>query len=377
MSIQAEISYGITIFIVFLGIIVKHSRFLFLCQIVWMIILVGGNTDSLDYPINEALYYSEQQLFFSGEDSGAGLGGLLGWLYGYSIYIFRDVLDFDFYLYNFVISAVSILIIAIVVKRLAKSYTTVFSLIYLYPCCEMVIQKRFLPAMAIMLMGLLFLSKNDKSSKIAFWICFLFSIGMHSSMIFYVVIYFLIDYMGHSSISKKKLIAFFAFEMIFMVFSTTLLKIFLPADKVELYFVTYAESSSISHFFFWAILHVSVFLLVNYLHRKIKNDRYSDYIWRLNLSSLFIIPLYSVDPVFMRYFRDVLIFDYIFLTNYLHYGSCIRKRDFIAGYGAILSGFIFCYVWYYAGIGQMTFTRMMKPIFENNFLLDYLFLAFA
>ena len=197
--------------------------------------------------------------------------------------------------------------------------------------------------------------------------------GMHSSMIFYVVIYFLINYMENNSISKKKLIAFLTFEMICMVFSTTLLKTFLPADKVELYFVTYAESSSISHFLFWAILHVSVIILINYLHKRIENNKYSDYIWKLNLSSVFIIPLYSVDPVFMRYFRDILILDYIFLTNYLQYGFCIKKRDFIAGYGAILSGFLFCYVWYYAGIGQMTFTRMVQPIFENNFLLEYLF----
>ncbi len=68
----------------------------------------------------------------------------------------------------------------------------------------------------------------------------------------------------------------------------------------------------------------------------------------------------------MRYFRDVLIFDYMFLGDFFPTHLVMRKTSLYAGGGIVLIGFAFCMIWYYLGIGNMTFERMIAPIFESN-----------
>ncbi|SEI84353.1 EpsG family protein [Propionispira arboris] len=367
MSTQGWLLFLITIFVVFMGFAIKRSKIVFLIQLIWLILLVGGNTGSLDYDINALLYFG-------------GINGwdwdqltLLGWLYAILTGSANDW-NFGFIEYNFIMSALSIGLIGYVIKKNTYNYNVVMSLLYFYPVIEMVIQKRFLPGMAVMLYATQFLGKCDLKSSIKYLACLVIAVGLHSSLIFYILFFFLSRFSDrHTKLLKKLIIILFLVELIGGQLVPMIAGELFAADKIELYFSTYAEKSSWLKFICWAVLHLYFVGLVCYIYRKSDKTELGFLTYKLNLYSLIIIPLYTIDPVFMRFYRIVLIYDYMYLSGYMTWKfSNNSSKNIIATIGLLLGTFIYFYVWYCAGIGNMTFEKMAQPVFENNILADIL-----
>lgn len=359
MPFEAEAAYIFTILLIVAGILVRRFWPLYILQVLWMILLLGGNTFSQDYAINEALY--------SAASTDTADFSLLGFAYQATAQ-FASQNGWDFVAYNMAIAIPSVLLITYIIYKHAWNYNLAFSLVYFYPFAEMVIQKRFLPAMALSLVALQYLNSSSWKSQLKFFFFWILAVGFHSAVIFYIVFWGLDLFTRHGLTTKKKYLLIAAWLALCFVssFIPVVAGMIFPSDKIELYFETYAEKSNIFHFLFWAVLHISVVVLVWKVYQRLPRTRFSRLVCRLNLYSLFIIPLYQFDPVFIRYFRDVLIFDYMFLGDFFPTHLVMRKTSLYAGGGIILIGFAFCIIWYYLGIGNMTFERMIAPIFESN-----------
>lgn len=364
MTFEAWIAYGFTVLLVIAAIAIKNSRTLYVLQIMWMIILIGFNTFSQDYTINETLYN------IAGDNDEFSI---LGFAY-YITVAFAKNSGLDFLAYNFITSTISIIIIGYIVKKYAKNYNLAFSLIYLYPFAEMIIQKRFLPAMAISLVALQYLNQYNWKAQCKFLVLITLATGFHSAVIFYLI-FWLLDWYTRKGFTKGK-IALLTFLWGLMCVASSFIPsiagLIFPADKIELYFTTYAEKSNVFHFLFWAVLHASVVWLVYIIYKKTPRTKYSTWIFRLNIYSLFVIPLYNFDPVFMRYFRAVLIYDYIYLGDFFPRHLVTTKTALKGGLCIVLIGILYSTVWYYLGIGNQTFERMIAPIFNDNVFISWL-----
>ena len=145
---------------------------------------------------------------------------------------------------------------------------------------------------------------------------------------------------------------------------------FYPEDKVELYFETFAESSNMLKFLCWTLAHLAFVSLIYYVYRRTPKTYMSKFIYNVNILSILIIPLYKFDPVFMRLFRVVVIYNYIYLCNLIPATLMVKKKDLVATVGVMVLAIMYCYIWYWSGIGNMTFERMIQPIFEDNLLMD-------
>ncbi len=109
MTFEAWVAYGFTALLVGVAIAVKHSKMLYALQIIWMIMLLGFNTYSQDYTINETLY----NILRDNDDFS-----ILGFAYYIAVTFAKDS-GLDFLEYNFITSAVSVIIIGYIVKKYA------------------------------------------------------------------------------------------------------------------------------------------------------------------------------------------------------------------------------------------------------------------
>lgn len=360
MSEQVAFFYLLTAVLVILSWFFKRSNLLFAIQIVWMVILLGGNTFSADFYINMTLYYIHNLE-----------SGIFGWAY-VSLTDFTNSIGWDFFDYNLFMSLVSVLLIAYVFRKYAKNYTLAFSLVYLYPMAEMVIQKRFLPAMAIMVVALLYLTQRGWKSQIKFLLLWACAFGFHSSTVFFGVFFFL-NYFTRNGLTKRKKIFLISLWLFFVIGASSIpfFASFIFSDaRIQLYFVELATKTDIWHFMYMAVMQATPISLVCYTYNHTPQTPFSKMIYRLNLYALFIIPFYMFDAVFIRYFRPVLLLDYIFLTNLFPEHLFARKREFLAGGGIMMIGLVYTFLWYYANIGHQSFEAMIQPIFQDNMYLS-------
>lgn len=362
MQQEALVLMMISIMIMFGGLLVQRSKLYYCLQVFLLILLAGLNTYSQDFDINERLYYS-----------GGGINDISlspNIAYNFLVSVFK-VNGADFITYNCCISAISILLISYVIKRDCRNYNVAILLVYLYPFAEMIIQKRFLPAMAVMLFATKYLHERKISSDLKYIACLLLAFSLHTSMLFYIV-FFVLSKVYTKDEKKRSIViaALFFMELVGVRFIPTLLGFFYPADKVELYFITFAESSSLFKFVCWTTAHLTFVGLIYYVYHHTNKNRLSKFVYDINIFSLLIIPLYNFDPVFMRLFRIVAIYNYIYLCNFMPQSLLVQKTNIVASLGIVILAGIYFYIWYIAGIGNMTFERMILPIYDSNLLVD-------
>lgn len=364
MTDASNLFYLLTTLFIVSGFIFRRSSVLFYFQILWMIILCGGNTGAQDFSINETMYN------LAGVDGDLEDYGLLYFAY----YITRMIsynMGLSFTEYNMIMATSSILILAYIAQKYSKNFNVVISLIYLYPFAEMVIQKRFLPAMSLIVVALLFLYNKAIKNRIKFALIVLLAIGFHSSVIFFMLFLILeiIFYDDNMKSRKYILILLLILEISCINLLPFLLLNIFPDDKIQLYFFIFAESANIYTCLFWSMLQGTMILLMYKVYSVSPKTKWSDLIYRLNMYSIYIMPLYIFDPVFMRFYRPIMILNYIYFSELLPEHIKITKREIWGGFGIIIISLLFSIIWYYCGIGNMTFERMIMPIFKNNLFL--------
>lgn len=363
MEIGATLFTVITVLLVLAGFIEKNSKFLFILQIVWMYILLAGNTSSIDISVNQDIFDWAQMEQFT--------------LYDYICYGAGNYLGVQYLTMNAGICLCIFVMTAVLLWKKTKNPCFILSLIFCYPFSDMVIQKRWFIASAVILVGLFFLLKGNKKGTALFGVFVLLAAEIHAAALGYLV--FLGNVFFHR-VRHKRLVLFglISVAVAIMPYLPTALAL-VPAigeAKVLFYFEVLHEKIKypILNFFLWTGFHVGWVVLFRFFYIWAKRNMLEqaskalDVLYELNLLSLVFIPLYYWEPTFWRVSRNLLILDYVFLARmmpvrYVYSLGSFRCYTLYITY-AVLTFFL---IYFGAGAG---YEALIQPIFMNNVLLE-------
>lgn len=348
----------VTILICIAGFVIRKNRLFFILQAMWLVILTGFNTYSMDWGSNEQPFLA------------ASLNGNKN-LYNYIAVLFKNM-GFSYISFNFTLCLISTVLICYVILKLSKNPCIVLSYIYIYPMIDNIIQKRTYYALGfIVLAYYLFYKINNMTMKIiAFIICVFLSLQFHTVgliAISYLIYKILPDKLKNIFVVCMALGGLILRNQ-FMAFVNRFGNQELE-EKGNLYFNVLAQNSSIAHFLFWLIWQLAFIVLIFYLIRKLNiNSDYSKYLMELNIWSLVILPLYTFDPVFARFFRVIMIFNFIFISNIF-----VVNKSRVSKYalGGVLMQILLSTVSLYVFVlnSPFGFEEMVLWIFQNNAVL--------
>lgn len=363
MSLGAVIAIIITIIFILLGFIFHRSKIIFGIQMVWMWLIMGFNTYSVDWN-------STYPIFIAAKDRPT----LHQDLYQNLCTIFK-LMGFNFIGFNMIMSLIALVLIAKRIYNDAHRPALVASLIFLYPFVEFVIQKRFFLAFALAFWVLPKAFSNEKKDKIFFIVVIFLAGWIHSSIWFYFV-FIVISKFSESFLYKMVgiIVIISAFSPRVLYYLIQLLPLVSKA-KFELYFITYAQNSSLIKYIFWIAFHMCffgeiLFIYIQLRKKNIKETSRDSTAMLENIGALFLLPFYSFDPVFTRVFRPVILSNYIYITNFVTNGTKQKKFILIVNVLQVLLAlgtFILMYVF------MSEFSVMVLTIFENNAFIDIIF----
>lgn len=364
----------ITFSLIILGLCFGKSKVLSIIQALWMWIIIGFNTNGIDYEVN---LYSFEHSEWKGS-----FGTILSSPLSYLFYEHGA----SFLVYNVITTFFAILIIYWVINKFTKRIATVLALIMIFPFPDFVVQKRFFLAMAIAFLGFSYYIKdtNDKKNIVKCLLLLAVSSQFHVSTIFYLII------IAIGLISNKLKVLISAIGLIVCLGVPTLIEQILlkipliPRGKVILYFEILLKDSSPIKALFWVSL-MSICVCYVYLTKKNFNNtmiskvpiegKIVDNIYRLHMSSLILIPFFSFDPVFFRLFRPIIFFEYIMFSRLLSPIKAdksaikIQKKDLKKCFEQlILCSFIALTVYCLTADLQ----GFLKTMYSNNYLLTIL-----
>lgn len=365
MEIGTALFMTITVLLVLAGFIEKNSKGLFFLQVVWMYVLLAGNTYSIDIKVNQDIFDWAQTDQFT--------------LYDYMCYVAGYYLGMEYLTMNAWLCLCIFTLFTVLSFRYVTNPCLVMSLIFCYPFADMVIQKRWFLASAVMLIGFLSLLRGNIHGKIFFVVFTLLAAEIHVAALGYLV--FLCQPFFHQMRWKSLiLLILVGVTAAIMPYLPTVLAT-IPAigeAKVLFYFEVLHEKIKypILNFFLWAGFHLGWVFLFRFFYLWIKSkmpnqqSRSLDILYELNLISLVFIPFYYWEPTFWRIYRNLLLLDFVFLAQQLPVGYVYTPKAFgryisYVGY-AILSFFL---IYFGAGAG---YEALIQPIFTNNVILEML-----
>lgn len=365
MENESIIIYFTTFAFTILGFWYKNSISLFTVQIIWFYILLAGNTASIDMLVNLSIY----------EEADVNGFGIYNGLCLLGKYLFLDYLEF-----NALLVLIATILLGGIIKKCSKNPCAVMSFILIYPLIDMVIQKRWFIATSVIFPAIYCLLKDGKVYKLLFLVLVLVASLIHEAALGYVV-FILLPVLKKTKNKRMFIIAMFSISAIFCIFLTDLLgQISLIGEaRAELYFSVLHEKIKypILSFILWSGLQIGFLFLFYRLYKWGEKTGYNatfvfnaENLLIANFIALLFIPFYYWEPVFWRINRNILIFDYIAITNYLPINqiynvSLIRNLIAFLFYLFISSLLLYCG----ASAG---YESVVKPVFNDNILNDFL-----
>ena len=356
------LTIAVTISLIFLGLIKKNSAILFYLQLLWMYILAAGNTLSIDMGVHKNIFES-------------AVTDNIDTLYGYFCYTFYQ-LGLDFIDMNAILCIFLFAIIAVIIKIYSKNPCFVMSLLYIYPLVDYIIQKRFFTAFTIVLLGIvLFLFRKGYIYILAYILIVLLAAKIHSSAYIYML-FLLAPIIENSSRKKILFIMFFIIIVIAIPFLPDLVSI-IDEDKSSWYFNDLHEKIKypILNTILWGGFHIGFVYLYYRIYLIIKNSSlysrqyvFAKHVLYINICSLFFIPLYAWEPTFFRFYRNLLVLNYISISMILPITQVYLKETLYETFVYFIYVVIaFICIYFYASAG---YEAIIHPILYNNFFLD-------
>lgn len=343
------------------GFLRQKSKLLFIVQGVWMWILTGLNTYSADWNSNYPLFVTAKASMSLDQELYQNLSSFFK---GFGV---------DFIAFNATMSFVALCLIFYRIAKYAKRPALVTSMMYFYPLVDFVIQKRYFLAMALVFWALPMAVSEFKKDKVIYLVLVLIAGWIHISVLFYLP-FVLINLIPDRILKRVSLITIIILSLspaiIFRLFQ---LLPFVSESRFNLYFITYAKNSSLVKYAFWIAFHLCFFVMIIYIYDSLQKrnmiNAKDQKILYMNYGALFLIPFYAFDPAFFRLFRQIIILNYIYVSNLLQNG---RKQQKYAVLACVfqMSLAIALFVLMYMITGD--FQKLVMPIFENNVFLDLL-----
>jgi hypothetical protein len=246
---------------------------------------------------------------------------------GYGWYILNNlgrILGLDYNLYKVCSITICMIILWIVSKTMVgESSNLIFGLYLLYPALLDAIQLRFFTAMTMVLMGILFLSKQKVWSTIVYVLIVLLAASVHTSVLFYLL------FAAYPIISKhreKLKYIVVASAIILMAFKSKLYNLiaFISNDR-QMQYLDKSTGVTSGSGYIPVVTIASIFLLylINHqIFQEISEDisfsetdkKNSEMISGISLMMFFMIPLVMLSGEFFRAFRIMFVLTYISLA---------------------------------------------------------------
>ncbi|MBL1060158.1 EpsG family protein [Lactobacillus sp. A27] len=364
MESNAWLYINITLLITIVGFFIRKNKLFFLLQLVWMQLIMGLNTYSMDWESNE-------NVFLNANTTSNARSGIFLRLYDIIAVFFKNI-GLNYITFNFIFCLISTGIVGYIIYRLCKNPCIVISYIYIYPFIDNVIQKRAYYALGFIILGfyLFFKIKSKLLKNIAYLCCIILACQFHVLAIlgFSFVIYELLSNNYKKIFVSLVILLGFLFRSKF-AYIISILNVQSLNEKSDLYFNQLAKSSTLFHLIFWIFWQVAYLLIIIYCIKRFNlTTKLPSYVLDLNVWALILLPFYTFDPVFSRIFRVVMIFNYIVISNNIKIKDLkINKDSIYILFSQIILSCLSLYVFVFNS--PFGFDNMVLNIFQNNVLL--------
>ena len=347
----------ISVVLIVLGFIFKKSRILYLLQFLWVWVLVGFNCGGTDYAAYEVMYnsYSDISNVHSPEI-----------LYRFICYISNN-LNMDIITMNAITSFVAFAIIFYIISRHTENKCMAASMFMVFPFIDNAIQKRFLLATAPIMMAFHFLltSKNWVKNKILYILLCVLAAQFHTSMYFFLI-FILVDF-ETVKINKKTVALAILVSFLVISYIPDILSNLFNSQKVYDYF--YDETMRLDSplkILAFCMIHIGFVYLISEAINKKELEESSKVRAIMNLSLIFL-PFYMYNSAFFRIIRVLIILGYMESSKGV--GLAYNKKNkyaLIALIVYIIANFVF----FYCISGQYGYDGLVRPIFEQNVVIQ-------
>ncbi len=317
---------------VVLSLVWRKSNVLFRINIGIIIFFVGGYSGTIDLDNYKILY-----------ETGYLKASIYEGIYSYIAYFFHE-LDIDFYWFHFVLSALSILIIAYVTSKLTEEKAYVMALMIGFSTIEYAIQFKTLCAAAIIIYAVYFWFSTILAGwkkYVLYSIIIVLGLGFHFISVFFLLIML-------ASIIKRKYLKYYIFGciVVFMllysgVFDVALM--FIP--ELAQYVGKYRSVRTFLGTCAWQISgFIVVFVINRYLQRHLEDNKKKQLAANIYYGSavmLLALPFYLLTTVAIRIIRIWSVFYYIEASMISEKKGCLNLYKFLMTAYSVASFILF------------------------------------
>lgn len=347
----------VTVILCLLGLIFQKNKIISFLQMSWITIITCFNTMSVDWLSNFEIYQNSSLYH-----------GFLGYLMN----IVKNHLYVNFYIFNGILAFISLILIFFVITKETERSNIVLSFWMIFPMIDNIVQKRYFWGFGFVVIAiyLLFKITNRCLAIFIYEILILLANSIHNAYVFFVFLPFFL------LLSRRKQFILASVGIILgLIFGNKLMLIgqeVFPdlSSKVSLYFGK-LSNIPVASLLLWGTWQFIQLYIVYELYKDDENI-FGDLIIGSNIFFGILIPLYIFDPVFIRCFRPLLLFNYIGMANKITIchgtGSKIlmNRRVFCI----LIVDFIITLVTYYlfdvSSVTSVGFDSMVKMIYSNN-----------
>lgn len=322
---------GIIIISIFYATLYKQKREVCIATILLtiLIVLMGGNSDNIDYTI----YYNMYNSTFFNKDIGFGA------LINISKFIGLDINYF-----RLMISIIGLLLIhKSLIKVTSQKYYFFYLIYFIYPFLFDVVQVRNFLAMSIFIFATTFLIENRLKNKLIYILLIICAASIQKVALVYLLVILVIDFEGNKKIYKYGLLFIIVFSIILgLNKSLTLNFITSLAGRYTSVLTGVDNYLSVNTNYGWIISwfqQIMNFFIIAQIKKcsnlescVITNEqkRYIKLIYNINLLMFVFLPLYVLDENFTRIFRNVMPLNWIALcvvTGQRRMKSILRTKS--------------------------------------------------
>lgn len=354
LGVFMEICLLLSILLILAGIICPDNYAVAFMQYIWIVLVISFNFGGMDFGGNEFIYDNSEYIYEMQSDFG-----LSEFLSVYLAIAFKSV-DFAYWEYNAMLTAVILSVSFLYLLRNVKNPSLFFSFFMVYPLIYIVIQKRFAIATFFCIIAFLFLQKDR---KLLFLLFVFIASGFHISALFLLpFLFYKIKLLKNLFVIVLALVI----EVIgVFIFNDVILMTIADDSMKALDYM--APDISFGAGLFFVSLQVSSILFINKIisckDLGSKKNKEKEFICKINIFSLFYIPLLMLNSVFFRYYRIIMLLSYIFVVDEA-YGN---KKWLIRAYILCIAVYVAILITF----GHFGWEEHLETLFKYNKILTY------
>lgn len=367
MISSGYVSMVIHLLLIVLGLIFRKSRFISIVMAVWLFVLIGFN-----YGGPDILAYQGMYDFFGNSNVYHFFG--LDQLYG-SWWMYSKSMGWDMMRSNAILTAMLSLVLFRGIRLITPYSARVYSLLFIFPISDLVIQRRNFAAMVFVIYGIHWLNAKYKFGYLKYALAVIVASGFHQMALPFLV-FAIVPFLDKKE-SIKKTVKYSLIGGVLALIGVKYSGMLFSADKIQLYTEDATNRLPLWKAAVYMVIHVVLVGIVYMNYKTGRKGQENDvanqdfesrtkYLIIMSVISLAFMPLYAYNSAFFRYLRSLL--PAIYAINSLDFSSAkIRYLNSVYIYSFAIFLFMFSYV----AFGNIGFSGLVAPVFNQNAVFDY------